>query len=110
MLEGTCVFFYFSGDREVFPEAICQVNMSVFLQEGAVGSVCVSGLVRFADSDSSGEPGTRSTGWHLLQHTHTAVDIQYGGYTPSAQKGEWMFGHVDAEADTTEAIKAYSES
>lgn len=29
---------------------------SVSVQEGAMGSVCLSGLVRFADSDSSGEP------------------------------------------------------
>lgn len=89
------------------------VTMSVFLQEGAVGSVCVSGLVRFADSDSSGEPGTCSAGRHLLQHAHAAVDTQCGGYTPSAQTGEWMFGvrsyTVHAETDTRETYKTYSE-
>lgn len=60
-------------------------------QEGAVGSVCVSGLVCFADSDASGEPGTRGAGGHLLQHAHTEPDAQHGGRTPPAQKGEIMF-------------------
>lgn len=64
------------------------VHVSVVLQEGAVGSVGVSGLVCSADSDSSGESGACSSGWHLLQHTHTAPGPQYGGHTPPAQTGE----------------------
>lgn len=57
-------------------------------QEGAVGSVGVSGLVRPADSDSTGEPGTRGAGRHLLQHAHAAADAQRRGHAPPAQKGE----------------------
>lgn len=62
--------------------------MSLILQEGAVGSVRVSGLVRSADPDPSGEPGTRGAGRHLLQHAHAAVDAQHRGHAPSAQKGK----------------------
>lgn len=57
-------------------------------QEGAVGSVGVSGLVRPADSDSTGESGTRGAGRHLLQHAHAAADAQHRGHASPAQKGE----------------------
>lgn len=53
-----------------------------------MGSVGVSGLVRPADSDSTGEQGARGTGRHLLQHAHAAADAQRRGHAPPAQEGE----------------------
>lgn len=66
----------------------------MILQEGAVGSVGVSGLVGSADSDPSGESGTRSAGGHLLQHAHSEARAQHGGHTPSAQAGESALGRM----------------
>lgn len=61
------------------------------LQEGAVGSVCVSGLVRSADSDPSGEPWTRCAGRHLLQHAHPKPRALHRGHASFAQKGQRAF-------------------
>lgn len=54
--------FCSSHGSDVRDRAIISVRISVTVQEGAVGSVRVSGLVCSADSDPSGEPGTCSTG------------------------------------------------
>lgn len=60
-----CVFIHlglFSSSHGSDVCAIISVRISVTVQEGAVGSVRVSGLVCSADSDPSGEPRTCSTG------------------------------------------------
>lgn len=78
------------------------MSLSIRPQEGAVGSVCVSGLVRSADSDPSGEPGARGAGGHLLQHAHIEPDTQCRGRTPPAQKGESNVRRCIRNSDFTE--------